>query len=143
MVCAAWVAEPEGVGTLHDGELAAEIALLGEVIAAVAVSDHALTGPEVDEVLGVPSAVGAGPPLVSLDGAGPPPPVSLDGSGPPPVSLDGAGPTPTSAHGADPARATGPGTGPGPGHSPIGGGGHRTGSARTRSARMPSEGPAG
>jgi hypothetical protein len=45
--------EAGSVGTLDDRDLAAEIALLGEVLAAVATAAHELSESEVDEVLGV------------------------------------------------------------------------------------------
>ena len=45
--------DPERVGPLDDRDLAADIALLGEVMAAVARAARELTDTEVDEVLGV------------------------------------------------------------------------------------------
>ncbi|GAB3074780.1 hypothetical protein GCM10027080_18150 [Pedococcus soli] len=53
--------EPEGMGTpLDDRDLAAEIALLGEVMAAVAAAADELSDSEVDDVLGVSPAAGTG-----------------------------------------------------------------------------------
>ncbi|MGA8978998.1 MAG: hypothetical protein WB473_07740 [Pedococcus sp.] len=48
------------MGALDDRDLLAEIILLGEVVAAVSGVTHELTDAEVDEVLGVPPAHGAG-----------------------------------------------------------------------------------
>ncbi|WP_406832935.1 hypothetical protein ABEG17_08910 [Pedococcus sp. KACC 23699] len=93
-----------GVGLLDDGDLAAEIVLLGEVMAAVSSASGVLTDSEVDAVLGVAPAPGPAPvpePAPIPEPAAAPEPTA------PRASEEGAAPEPTAPRTAERLEAVG------------------------------------